>query len=59
VTHQPGVSYMVVTTAYKPTIRVSPSGAELQVQASQRGNIINVSKSPRVACISWSPTPAR
>jgi hypothetical protein len=44
--HQPGVSYMVVTTTYKPTVHVSPSGAELQVQASQRGNIINVSKEP-------------
>jgi len=44
--HQPGVSYMVVTTTYKPTVHVSPSGAELQVQISQRGNIINVSKEP-------------
>jgi hypothetical protein len=41
--HQPGVSYM--TTTYKPTVRVTPSGAELQVQASQRGNIINVTRS--------------
>jgi hypothetical protein len=44
--HQPGVSYMVVTSTYKPTVHVSASGAELQVQISQRGNIINVSKEP-------------
>jgi len=44
--HQPGVSYMVVTSTYKPTVHVTPSGAELQVQISQRGNIINVSKEP-------------
>ena len=44
--HQPGVSYMVVTSTYKPTVHVSPSVAELQVQISQRGNIINVSKEP-------------
>jgi hypothetical protein len=44
--HQPGVSYMVVTTTYKPTVHVSSSGAELQVQATQRGNIINVMKEP-------------
>jgi hypothetical protein len=39
-------SSMVVTTTYKPTVRVSSSGAELQVQASQRGNIINIMKEP-------------
>jgi hypothetical protein len=44
--HQVGAGSMVVTTTYKPTVRVSPSGAELQVQATQRGTIINVMKEP-------------
>jgi hypothetical protein len=44
--HQPGVSYMVVTSFYKPTVHVSPTGAELHVQLHHRGNIINVSKEP-------------
>lgn len=44
--HQPHVSYQVVTSTYKPTVRVSGTGAELHVQLSHRGNVINVSKEP-------------
>jgi len=44
--HQPGVSFMVATDAYKPTVHVSQSGANLQVQIIERGNIINVAKEP-------------
>jgi len=44
--HQPGVSFMVVTDSYKPTVHVSPSGAELQLQVNERGNIIHVTREP-------------
>jgi hypothetical protein len=43
--HQLG-SYMVATFTYTPTVHVSSSAAELQVQATVRGNIINVMKEP-------------
>lgn len=43
--HQWG-SYMVANFTYTPTVHVSSSAAELQVQASVRGNIINVMKEP-------------
>ncbi len=43
---QPGVSFHVVTSTYKPTVHVSSSVAELQVQLSQRGNIIHLAKEP-------------
>jgi hypothetical protein len=39
-------SYMVATFTYTPTVHVSSSAAELQVQATVRGNIINVMKEP-------------
>ncbi len=35
-----------MTTTYKPTVHVSSSGAELQVQLSQRGNIVHLAKEP-------------
>jgi hypothetical protein len=44
--HQPGVSYQVVTSTYKPTVQVSTTGAELHVQLRHRGNVITVSKEP-------------
>jgi hypothetical protein len=44
--HQPGVSFVVVTDSYKPTVRVSPSEAELQLQVRERGNIIHVTREP-------------
>ena len=44
--HQPGVSFMVVTDSYKPTVRVSSSEAELQLQVSEHGNIIHVTREP-------------
>jgi hypothetical protein len=44
--HQPGVSYSVVTSTYRPTVHMSSSAVELQVQLSHRGNVINVAKEP-------------
>jgi hypothetical protein len=40
--HQPMVSYQVIVSTFKPTVRVTATGAELHVQLSHRGNVINI-----------------